>query len=201
MSITTITEENKHLIIGSRRFYKQWCHYNNLIAKEQQYLSTINRKSSRKLQRLYRKRSKYQKQLFDNIIAKFFRFIRSQNIDGVFIGDVKGIRKQKRNRETNRMINNYWSYDAFLNKIKSKAEEQGIKVYVDNEAWTSQRCPKCGYIHKSNRNDRVFLCRNCQYRSDADVVGARNILNNGMWSHDFIERPHQAEASLLEVSS
>jgi len=92
---------------------------------------------------------------------------------------------------------------SYFGLIKSKTQNcvgQGIKVYMDSEAWTSQQCPECGHIHKGNRNDRVFLCRNCQYHGDADVVGAKNILNNGMWSHGFTGRPHQAEAGLLEMS-
>jgi len=197
--IASYSDTSDRLLIGSRRFYKQWNHYNNLIAKEQEYLSGINRKSSNTLKRLYLKRRKYQHQLFSNIIAKLFRFIKRNNTHQIFIGDVKGIREQKQSKDVNRMINNYWSYDKLYHRIACKAEEQGITMILLDESYTSMTCPKCNHKSHENKQDRVFSCVACGYNDDRDIVGAKNILSNGMWSHNT--RPHQAEVGLLEVLS
>ena len=42
---------------------------------------------------------------------------------------------------------------------------------------TSISCPICNYIDKKNRKEQKFLCQNCNYADDADIVAARNILN------------------------
>lgn len=45
---------------------------------------------------------------------------------------------------------------------------------------TSRTCPCCGHIAKENRiTQAVFLCVDCGYENNADVVGASNILARG----------------------
>ena len=44
-----------------------------------------------------------------------------------------------------------------------------------NPAYTSQACPKCGDVHKNNRQGDRFHCRNCDYTAHADTVGAMNV--------------------------
>ena len=42
--------------------------------------------------------------------------------------------------------------------------------------YTSQRCPKCGCIHKSNRKrQEKFVCVECGYEFNADDNGTDNI--------------------------
>ena len=45
---------------------------------------------------------------------------------------------------------------------------------------TSQTCPACGHVSKDNRQTQsTFLCVDCGYENNADVVGAINILARG----------------------
>lgn len=45
---------------------------------------------------------------------------------------------------------------------------------------TSRTCPCCGYTAKENRQTQAdFVCVDCSYTENADVVGAINILNRG----------------------
>ena len=45
---------------------------------------------------------------------------------------------------------------------------------------TSRTCPSCAHVSKDNRLTQVkFLCVNCGYENNADVVGAINILERG----------------------
>jgi len=45
---------------------------------------------------------------------------------------------------------------------------------------TSRTCPECGCISADNRRTQArFLCVECGYENNADVVGAINILARG----------------------
>jgi putative transposase len=45
---------------------------------------------------------------------------------------------------------------------------------------TSRTCPACGHISKDNRQTQAkFLCVDCGYENNADVVGAINVLARG----------------------
>ena len=49
-----------------------------------------------------------------------------------------------------------------------------IKVDADER---HQACPRCGYTSRENRPRQglLFLCQQCQYTLNADLVGARNV--------------------------
>lgn len=69
-----------------------------------------------------------------------------------------------------------WSYYDLQQKIQYKAEEVGIKVRLIDPKYTSQRCSKCGHIHKYNRPDqKTFKCIECGFSVNADYNAARNI--------------------------
>ena len=74
--------------------------------------------------------------------------------------DLRGCRGQKR-----------FAYRALQRALSSKAP-----VEVVNPAYTSQECPSCGYISRSNRSGTSFSCRSCGRKSHADWVGASGIL-------------------------
>jgi len=44
-----------------------------------------------------------------------------------------------------------------------------------NPKHTSQRCSRCGFVHKWNRHGLGFRCGNCGFSLNADLNGARNI--------------------------
>ncbi|MCX7255241.1 MAG: transposase [Polaromonas sp.] len=55
----------------------------------------------------------------------------------------------------------------------------GILIAVPPQ-YTSQTCPCCGHVAKENRQTQAkFVCVECGYANNADVVGAMNILARG----------------------
>ena len=58
-----------------------------------------------------------------------------------------------------------------------KAKEKGSFALKVPAAYTSQRCPKCGRIHKNNRRHKTheYVCDSGGYRSNDDRVGAMNL--------------------------
>lgn len=76
-----------------------------------------------------------------------------------------------------------WTYYDLQQKIKYKAEEQGIEVVTIKPNFTSQRCSKCGCISKENRaSQERFKCTTCGFELNADVNAARNIAVDGIES-------------------
>lgn len=69
-----------------------------------------------------------------------------------------------------------WPYFDLQTKIEYKAAEKGIKVVKVNPKYTSQRCSKCGYIDKENRESQSeFVCKCCGFRTNADFNASQNL--------------------------
>jgi len=99
--------------------------------------------------------------------------------------DLRGCRGQKR-----------FAYRALHNSLSHKAKVEGV-----NPAYSSQMCPSCGYISRSNRSGVKFICQNCGRKSHADVIGAINLLGrSGDKQIDRCENPSEVRALLRERS-
>lgn len=196
-SLAILVNNNQEKIIGSKRFYRQWQYYTSLIAQEQNKLSKMNRKSSHRLQKLYERRSKYQDNLFNNIVAKMFRFLKRNFVSRFFIGDLTYILEDNdKGKKLNQMTHNYWSFDKLMHKIQNLAEKYGIELIKTTEEYTSQTCPICYDTSASNKKDRIFVCDFCGYIDHRDIVGARNIMIKGM--HDLNRSVHWCEIAPCE---
>ncbi len=76
-----------------------------------------------------------------------------------------------------------WAFYQFEQFLTYKAHENCSEVLKVSAKYTSQRCPKCGAIHKENRDHKkhLYSCQ-CGYKSNDDRVGAMNIqLLGTMW--------------------
>ncbi len=97
--------------------------------------------------------------------------------------DLSGIRSAtEKVRVKDRYVMVSWSYYDLEQKLIYKAKEHGQKVMKVNPRYTSQTCPKCGHIERSNRNKRkhIFCCKNCGYKSNDDRIGAMNLYRMGI---------------------
>lgn len=192
-------ENGEELLIRDKRFFRQWLYYTGKIADEQSKLEEIGRKSSNNLKRLFNVRKKYMNNLHNNVIAKMFKFLKRNNVKILHIGDVKNIREDlDYGKYVNQMIHNYWSFDLQYKKIDNKCEENCIEGVYNEESYTSGTCPICSDYSRENKKDRIFICSFCGYVDDREIVGAKNILINGMHSHT--ESVHWKEILPLEVS-
>lgn len=97
--------------------------------------------------------------------------------------DLTGIRDAtEKVRRKDRYISVSWSYYDLEQKLKYKAQRNSCLVINVDPRYTSQCCPKCGHIEKSNRDKKLhcFCCKNCGYRSNDDRIGAMNLFNLGL---------------------
>jgi putative transposase len=198
--LTIITNSGQEKIIGSKRFFRQWQFWTAKISEEQEKLAEINRKSSNNLQRLYNKRTKWQNNLYNNLVSRLFRFAKKNAISHITVGDISNIREDADfGKKGNQMMHNYWSFGSLLQKIENKAEEFGIQIEKTTEEFTSRTCPICLDNSKSNCKDRIFICSFCGYVDHRDIVGATNILSKSL--HGSIEIMHWLETQPLSEAS
>ena len=97
--------------------------------------------------------------------------------------NLKGIRgATEKIRRKYRYVQVSWSYYDLEQKLKYKAQRNSCLVINADPRYTSQCCPKCGHIEKSNRDKKLhgFCCKNCGYRSNDDRIGAMNLFNLGL---------------------
>ncbi|MDI6884326.1 MAG: transposase [Hadesarchaea archaeon] len=93
----------------------------------------------------------------------------------IAIGNPKGIRKNGKGRKFNRKLNT-WPFWKLRQYIKYKANWCGIRVIEVSEAYTSQRCWRCGSIGvRRGRHYGLFECPQCGFKENADRNGAFNI--------------------------
>lgn len=62
----------------------------------------------------------------------------------------------------------HWSNPEIRDKIISRCEELEVPVVEQSSCYRSQRCNQCGQVRKANRSGKVYSCKNCGYRCDAD---------------------------------
>ncbi|WP_261809652.1 transposase [Levilactobacillus humaensis] len=70
-----------------------------------------------------------------------------------------------------------WSFFQLESFLTYKAQAIQSAVVKVNPAFTSQRCPKCGRVEKTNRHHDTheYWCKQCHYRCNDDRLGAMNI--------------------------
>lgn len=70
-----------------------------------------------------------------------------------------------------------WAFYQLEQFLTYKAHAVGAEIIEVDAHYTSQRCPKCGQIHKENRHHETheYICSCCGYRSNDDRIGAMNI--------------------------
>lgn len=95
--------------------------------------------------------------------------------------DLSKIRVQNRRkgRDFNRKLNN-WAFYELEQFIRYKSENVGKSVVFVDARFTSQKCSKCGHVHKSNRNASDFKCKKCGFNLHADLNASRNIAHAGI---------------------
>jgi putative transposase len=93
----------------------------------------------------------------------------------------KDLKGKKEIKKFNRLNKRYkftlqnLSHFRFRQHLLNKAQENGCKVEVVDESFTSQCCGGCGRLSKKYSFKRVKKCK-CGCNIDRDLNGSRNIL-------------------------
>lgn len=151
------------------------------VAKEKGRLQSIlakqKLKKSKKLHRLNVKTLNYKKDYIHKVSTNIVRLAVAYQVDQIIIGKLNhGITHINIGHQTNEKLHQI-PLGKLVKMIQYKAREYGIKVIQIDESYTSQECSCC---NTRNRNHRVYrglyVCSHCGLVINADVNGARNIL-------------------------
>ena len=82
----------------------------------------------------------------------------------------------------NRYVSVSWSFDDLEQKLIDKAKQNQSTVIQVDPRYTSQCCPVCGHMEKTNRHKRIhlFTGKNCGDKSNDDRMGAMNLYRRGI---------------------
>jgi len=103
---------------------------------------------------------------------------------------------------------NQWARAYFARRVQCLAREVGLVVISVHPAYTSQKCPCCGFVHRQNRRGTLFRCVDCGHSGHADLIASGNIASKGrllvlrFLSHQRLsKRQNQVAVSSDKVSS
>ena len=67
-----------------------------------------------------------------------------------------------------------WSYGRAIRYIQEECAEQGLRVEVPDERWSSRTCHRCGSRHTERLTQSLFHCWNCELVYNAAInIGSR----------------------------
>jgi len=174
VAVTTDTHGKTEFYGGGKVKYKRW-----LYAKQRQEAQSLGTRSSKRFLRRQRKREQRFVTHSNHCIAKDIVTKALQRFESPIIAmeDLKGIRQQSYQGKAHRTRLNKWAFYQLQQFIEYKALEKGIPIVYVNPAYTSQACPKCGHIERSNRDRKKhqFQCKKCGYQSNDDRSASINI--------------------------
>lgn len=136
--------------------------------------------------KLQSKGTKSAKKLLKKISGKEQRFVSAVNhciskeivampYDIIAVEDLTGIRMNKgKCKDFSRKLNS-WAFYELEQFLSYKAEAIGKNIIKVDPGYTSQKCSRCGHIHKGNRKGHSFRCLKCGFQIHADLNAARNI--------------------------
>ena len=105
-----------------------------------------------------------------NILAQIFNFE-----DDVAEVRLEKLRRLGEGKKKSRKLQAF-NYADLRHKIERKCIETNVELTETSNAYRSQRCSLCGFVHKKNRlnGGEEFKCLKCGYTADADMNSAKN---------------------------
>jgi len=175
INLTTVAvEDGSWIIFKGGSVLSEFKKITKRVAKEKKRLARHGLKTSRKLEKLYNKRSLLLKNAREGLAMEIVESFYDKGVGEIYIGYPKGIAQDKGNERNT----NFWSYSAIIKRIKNVSQEYKIKVKLVNEENTSKACSMCEEIHENGRIERgLFKCPHTGKVINVDLNGAINILH------------------------
>jgi putative transposase len=133
------------------------------------------RYSSRRIRRLYRKRTRRRDHAQDALVRDLMERLYDEGVATVCVGDLTDVLSEHWSARVNEKTHQFWAYRSFIDRLATTAEEYGITVEVESEAYTTAECPVCGERDETDRDGDVFRC-SCGYEGHADLDASRTFL-------------------------
>jgi len=183
VNLATLKFNKESVVYKGSNVLTDYQYHDKRIAEEQEKLAknhNSKRKYSNKINKLKHTQAVRRKHATNALAKSIVNECKKRKIGKIYIGDIRHIRKDcDFNKNANQKIHNFWAFGQMIQRIQCCAENEGIAVDFVSERDTSKTCPICGHSSHSNRKHRgLFVCKQCAYTENADIVGATNIYNN-----------------------
>jgi IS605 OrfB family transposase len=137
---------------------------------------------------------------------KIAKWICNMSDGCIVLENIRGLKthskkQRKASKKVRRQLSN-WVYYQLERFVIERAEKVGKVVLFVNPSYTSQRCSRCGYISKKNRQSQAeFFCRKCGHQLNADLNAARNLSDFGKseFGRASVTSPNVAVLPLTET--
>ena len=176
--VATYDSKHKSGFVSGKAIKQKWANYSRL-RKELQMRHTP---SSRRRLKVIGQRENRWMQDMNHQVSK--ALVENNPKHTLFVlEDLSGIRNAtERVKTKDRYVSVSWSFYDLEQKLIYKAKQNQSSVIKVDPRYTSQCCPCCGHVEKSNRNKKIhlFACKNCGYKSNDDRIGAMNLYRMGI---------------------
>jgi putative transposase len=172
VACTTTTGEQS--LYEGRELFQRFRETTREIARLQSKLPE-GRYSSKRIRRLYRKRTRRRDHAQDALCRDLIERLYTEGVDTVYIGGLTDVLDTHWSVETNAKTHSFWAFKQFTERLACTAEEYGISVEVRSEAWTSQECPQCGSTGRTTRHRDTLTCP-CGFKGHADLTASETFL-------------------------
>lgn len=171
--VTTYDEQGKTSFFSGKTVIRKRAKYQKLRAKLQ---AKGTKSAKRRLKKLSGRENRWMTDVNHRLSKTLVRKFGTNTL--FVLEDLTGVSFERTNLpKALRNQNSSWAFYQLEQFLTYKAHLNNSKVIEVSAKYTSQRCPKCGTIKKSNRNHDLheYRCSNCGYRSNDDRIGAMNI--------------------------
>nr|WP_092733457.1 RNA-guided endonuclease TnpB family protein [Halopenitus persicus] len=205
--VACTTTTGQQYLYGGRDLFARFRETTEEIARLQFKLCE-GQYSSRRIRRLYRKRTRRRDHAQDALVRDLVERLYDEGVETVYVGDLTDVLSAHWSAEVNEKTHQFWAYRSFIDRLATTAEEYGIRVGVESEAYTTAECPVCGERDDTERDGDVFRCP-CGYEGHADLGASRVFLEQQAgesevgsmarpvrlkWDdHNWSELPHSPE--------
>lgn len=178
-----INSRDKSLFISGRHIKNKRATY---LRNRKQLQKSYTKSAKRKLKNLSQKENRWMTDLNHKVSKALLDFTGENSL--IVLEDLTNINLSCKVRKDYRYYRISWAFAQLRQFVEYKAKNMNIKVISVDPKYTSQKCPKCGYTHKSNRNKstNTFTCNQCGYTSNDDRIGAMNLKQMGIEYHHSI---------------
>lgn len=176
--VATYDSKHKSGFVSGKTIKQRRAHYSKL-RKELQIRQTPS--SRRRIKAIGQRENRWMQNV-NHQVSK--ALVESNPKHTLFVlEDLSGVRSATERVHTkDRYVSVSWSFYDLEQKLCYKAKQNQSLVLKVDPRYTSQCCPVCGHIEKSNRNKKIhlFTCKNCGYKSNDDRIGAMNLYRMGI---------------------
>ncbi|MFI6322386.1 RNA-guided endonuclease InsQ/TnpB family protein [Nonomuraea sp. NPDC050556] len=169
-------------------------HVRTLRERRHRQRRRLQRKGTSSARRVLRRLSGRERRMMTDVNHQISTYVvreAERTGRGIALEDLQGIRSRVRAHRFQRRTLHSWAFAQQITFTRYKAARAGVPFILVDAAYTSQRCPRCGYVSRKNRPVRArFVCIGCGLAGHADHIAALNIAQRGVEGWGTVNSPH-----------